>query len=865
MATLSFGSPDLADPDFLRQRRRLVMESGELIGLEAVEPRRVESLEQDEERWDLYLYFLTADHRLLDEVTPDRLRIRLGNQHDPGIRVQSVAHAHEVGSPTLVVRVLRDSSSASREPNASPPVYTLELLDVPRVDRFFRQARFVFREGGALPRQSALRSTPGGAPKIPDIDYLAKDYQSFRRLILEQLNASVPNWRETHTADLGVTIVELLAHAADYLSYYQDAAMTEAYLATARQRISVRRHARLIDYRLHEGCNARCWVQLWVDRETAAGAGSGGEEGANARAEAGADDCQRGLDVPAGLDVLTYSGHLPSILIQDSIEHKTAEQRQPLVFRTLEARRLYPEHNEIEIYSWGAESFGLAAGTTSAALRGHLELQLGEVLIFQRGSGLEATDPQGTDLQRRQTVRLCLPPRHTLDNTPGVDQPVKITEIQWFAEDALVIDFPVSRRHGDRIWHNLTVVRGNLLLADHGRVYREKLEPVPEEGPYHPRLERRNVTHRAPYDGGRAYLEPAIEALRSDPRRALPAVTLYPLKPGEPVADRAPEAAQGADHWSGDAWHPRRDLLSSDRNARDFVVEIDDNGFACLRFGDNRNGRRPRPGTAFEAVYRVGQGPEGNVGAYSLRHLVIPESLHQKASRQGMSLIDVRNHLAGAGGLGPESVEAAVKRGPEALHSRSSRQSCVIDADFVEIAERHSEVFRAAVDHRWSGTTRVTQLFIQRAGGRSLDELLVARLHRFMKPRLVAGTELEILPPQHAPLHIRLRVWLEPTGIREHQTSKLLARVGAGEIELLRPDYFTFGQNVYLSEVIAETVALPEITDVKVEIFQRWGQPPKGELEAGEISIGPFEIAQLENDPAAFHRGILDIEVEELP
>ena len=70
----------------------------------------------------------------------------------------------------------------------------------------------------------------------------------------------MPDWQERHVPDLGVTLVELLAYVGDYLSYYQDAVGTEAYLGTARQRISVRRHARLVDYQLHEGCNARAWV-----------------------------------------------------------------------------------------------------------------------------------------------------------------------------------------------------------------------------------------------------------------------------------------------------------------------------------------------------------------------------------------------------------------------------------------------------------------------------------------------------------------------------------------------------------------------------------------------------------------------------
>ena len=94
----------------------------------------------------------------------------------------------------------------------------------------------------------------------PEIDYLAKDYASFRQLILDRLALVMPDWKERHVPDLGLTLVELLAYVGDHLSYYQDAVATEAYLDTARQRISVRRHVRLVDYPMHEGCNARTWV-----------------------------------------------------------------------------------------------------------------------------------------------------------------------------------------------------------------------------------------------------------------------------------------------------------------------------------------------------------------------------------------------------------------------------------------------------------------------------------------------------------------------------------------------------------------------------------------------------------------------------
>ena len=82
--------------------------------------------------------------------------------------------------------------------------------------------------------------------------------------MLDRLKHLVPGWEGRHAADLGVMLAELFAHVGDQLSYQQDAVATEAYLGTARRRVSVRRHARLVDYRLHDGCNARAWVVVSV-------------------------------------------------------------------------------------------------------------------------------------------------------------------------------------------------------------------------------------------------------------------------------------------------------------------------------------------------------------------------------------------------------------------------------------------------------------------------------------------------------------------------------------------------------------------------------------------------------------------------
>ncbi len=44
----------------------------------------------------------------------------------------------------------------------------------------------------------------------PNANYLARDYGTLRKLILDRLSLIMPDWQERHVPDLGITLVELL-------------------------------------------------------------------------------------------------------------------------------------------------------------------------------------------------------------------------------------------------------------------------------------------------------------------------------------------------------------------------------------------------------------------------------------------------------------------------------------------------------------------------------------------------------------------------------------------------------------------------------------------------------------------------------
>jgi hypothetical protein len=90
---------------------------------------------------------------------------------------------------------------------------------------------------------------PPPLPVIPDdFDWRARDYDSFRLFLMEELAHRFPERRRWTPADMEVVIVELLAAALDRMSHALDAIHAERFLETARRPGSVRRLLSLIGY-----------------------------------------------------------------------------------------------------------------------------------------------------------------------------------------------------------------------------------------------------------------------------------------------------------------------------------------------------------------------------------------------------------------------------------------------------------------------------------------------------------------------------------------------------------------------------------------------------------------------------------------
>ena len=639
----------------------------------------------------------------------------------------------------------------------------------------------------------------------PEIDYQARDYASFRRLLLDRLASLTPNWTERNPADFGVAMVELFAYLGDQLTYAQDAVAMEAYLATARRRVSVKRHARLLDYRMHEGCNARAWIHLRV-------------------AKGGPD-----VALPAGTMLLSGGAAGPVVDPGKVDVDALLAKERPVVFETMEPATLRETQNRIPFYTWDDFNCCLPAGCTAATLREDNPLQLtrGDVLVFE-----EVLDPAqgmaaGADPSRRHAVRLT-----RAVSGRDLESGVNIVRIEWGDEDALPFALCLSVTLDGQGFDEVSVASGNIVLADQGHLLVPgPLDPdrPPVTGPYRPRLLTGPLTFvGAAFD----QTQSARAAMTRDPRLATPAI--------------------GLSDDSGQGWQAHRDLLSSGAFAADFVVEMDDDGLGNLRFGDGVHGEEPDPDRTFTALYRVGNGTAGNLGRDALSRVVLAGG--------GVDL--VRNPLPAQGGTDPELVERVKLMAPNAFRTQLR---AVTELDYAEVTERRADVQRAGAQFRWTGSWHTSFVTVDPVGAAELTASQNASLRTYLDVFRMAGWDVEVESPVEVPLEVTLKVCVSDGYLAAHVKAALAAALGRGALAdgsraFFHPDNFSFGQPLFLSALYRAALTVPGVKSLLVEKLQRLGQPSNSAIDSGELAVGRFEVIRCDSDPNFPDHGLLAIE-----
>lgn len=814
---------------------------------------------------------LTLNIHFINPLRPhaiDRQHVSIaGGERIRDIRVVSIQQTDE---HVLTVKVNKQGDFAHYTLRLEPDTERL------RLDPQLREVTFTFRTAN----NHDFAHIPGTA-YLPDefptpiIDYMTRDFTGFRQLMLDRISTLVPSWNERSPADIGVMLVEILAYVADHLSYRQDVIATESYLSTARRRISVRRHARLLDYFINEGCNARVWVQVQVDQDIT-------------------PSSSQSVALPRGTQFLTAVPGQDNIHVDAAWAHDQLLSGKTEVFETMyDVAGLYASHNEIDFYTWGAQEYWLTQGTISATLQGHYpHLHTGDVLIFKEvlspltGRTLDA-DPLHRHAVRLTEVTLEYDPlglwftqseeqekhreEHDNDDRKETNYTIPVTRIAWHYEDALPFPLCIATTAtsvGDAPLTHVSIALGNIVLADHGGTITEQAfasVPLPSQAAktctsrFYPSLHYTPLVFAVPYDDSQA--QSAASAMQFNSHNATPAIKLSSTMQDYLIGQATNQSQPSATNGEPTIWRPRRDLLASAPYASHFTVEIDDDGKAYLRFGDNQHGLRPDPGTTFDATYRKGDGTRGNIGPESLYHIA---SIQAGSNMLSPAIRQIENPIAASGGTAPQSSDDVRQN---IARSFVLLERGVTPADYQALAEGDQEVAQANAVMRWTGSWYTLFLAVERKNALPFEaDGFAERIQALIEPARMAGADLVIVPPVYVALEIAIKIQVQPHALRD-QVSDTLQEIFSsrqwadGQRGIFYVGNYRFGQPVYLSEIYAAASSVAGVASLQVLRFQRLGFPGTS-LQDGVLSMEWNEIARMENDAAHPEHGITYFSME---
>jgi predicted phage baseplate assembly protein len=588
------------------------------------------------------------------------------------------------------------------------------------------------------------------------------------------------------------------------------------------------------------------------------------------------DDTKRLLiEKPHGQDLIA----LNKLLLEDALSK---------YLRRGDEIRLFRSHNCIKFYTWGDRQCCIPKGSVSATLLSgnsadeRLQLQPGDILIFEEVKGPKTGEESDADVGHRHAVRLTKvePEEDSLFHIP-------VLEVEWNHEDALPFPLCISAIGSEpfcKLIEDISVARGNIVLVDHGRTIRDDspatesdieaavqsenrivegmvLGTVPEgeteskcegegrlsdilivPGEFRPRLQDRSLTFSQPLETDM----PACKILIQDPRQAVPQIKLT-----------------GVHHSSGlqvlNRWESRIDLLESKSLDRHFAIEVDDDGWAYIFFGDGELGRLPEAGTVFWSTYRVGNGLVGNVGSEKICWIVF------SSRRSGLSLRP-RNPLPASGGADPEPVAEAKLFAPQAYRSKTKLQRAVVPQDYADLAQMDSRVQRSMARRRWTGSWYEILVALDPLGQTEASQELIDDIEQRLLPYRRMGQNMKVAGASYVPLELSMTVCVKPEYLKGHVEAALMEAFSNRYLEdggkgFFHPDELSFGDGVYLSKIVTRAQAVPGVETVKVTALKRLNQPQGKEIENGVLPLDSYEIALLDNDVNFPENGVLKLEM----
>jgi hypothetical protein len=734
------------------------------------------------------------------------------------------------GGPVTTIPV--DDPAAWSTDNEDRPVLALTMtapgnfstytltVSYGQLDPFFDSAQFTFTAACPTTLDYVIPppSCPGPADEQIPIDYLAKDFASFRQALSEFSTLRYPAWVERSEADLGVMLMEALAAIADELSYYQDRVAAESTLQTATQRLSVVRHARLVDYEPAPATAATTVLQLDVEQPGT-------------------------IDPPLLFRALGADGSIIDFEVEDPAVGLAGP---PPGSPTPDWANVDTHWNRASLppYYWDDSQRCLTAGSTTLYLAGHGHmLRQGQQLLLDTCAATSGDPP----VRELVTISLTSPPAETQD--------------QLLGNPVTVVPLAAATAKDHDLY--LTTVAGNIVPAVQGVRQSERFTiPAPGVLPAGPVVVRAgaNWTPEDPV---------------WDFRYSLSSGPLAWLAAQSQDDDTTPPAQPEIVLSAKATWEFQRWLLDS--GATDLMYTLtpeqyspvltsngmtwydyDGDDGTTIRFGDGTTGSSPPHGTTFTVVYRVGGGSAGNVPADTI--VTVAPGQPQAALINACT-----NPFPASGGADAETNAQVRVRAPQAFSAEPLR--VVQAADYVAAAQSLPWVQQAGTTFRWTGSWLTVLTSADPAGSEEPTIAQLASLTQLLDQRRLAGYESYVLSPRYVSIDLQITVCGLPTAFASDVQAAVLARLQPGSAADGTPGFFdhsqwSFGQPLESSALLAAIQSCPGVAGVYQVTYRQQGAGPNWAPLPDTLTVAADQILRADNDPTRPDAGSLQVTVE---
>ena len=478
------------------------------------------------------------------------------------------------------------------------------------------------------------------------------------------------------------------------------------------------------------------------------------------------------------------------------ISNKVDVSENQIVFESDEGYKLTPRHNKISLVLH--ENQILPKGSNTAYLDSNsIDIKKGHYILFEQN-------------HMKQIVKLTKEPQllsysEIFSETSEINKNDSILKITWGMEDSLKFDC-----------HSSALVSANVIKTTEGQTIGKK------------------------------------EILKTG--NDVVADFRFKLKQtGLVFTSNATNSTSSLKIWVDDeSWEEVDDLLNCEPFDKCFTVEIDDDGFAEIKFGNGKYGKKPFPWSTIEAKYRIGIGKGGNLG----------ENILTTFDLEKYPFIDnLTNPLPAFGGIESESLFEEKMIG---LKQLGIQERAVTPNDYSNlIKNKFSRINNVKTRFVYTGSWNAIKISVDLPKTLRNKDVL-NEVHDYVDQIKMIGNEVLIEFADYVYPDIKLTLYLESGyGSKdvEYRINLILGnqKNSNGTKGFFHPDNFSFGTPVYVSKLFEAIEQIPGIDYIVINSFRKFSSDlikttdsdilTKRNLKQGFIPIADHQILRLENDP----------------